>query len=45
MATATKTGNCPKCDRRDVTLYDDKRGGLYCGKCLQKAQAKDRGRR
>jgi len=44
MATATKTGDC-KCGRRGVTLYDDKRGGWYCGKCLKKAQAKDRGRR
>ena len=45
MATATKVGDCPKCDRRNVTLYDDRRGSWYCGKCLQKAQAKDRGRR
>jgi hypothetical protein len=41
MATPTKTGNCTRCTREDVTLYRQPEGWV-CGKCLRKLQAKDR---
>lgn len=40
MALKTKTGDCD-CGRENVTLYENRKGGWYCGKCLRKAQAKD----